>query len=396
VCIDGGDPDYLNHGLSRRLIPTIGRFMNDGFHEQALGTMPSFTCPNNVSIVTGAPPAMHGISGNYHLDRATGVPVVMTGPELLRTRSIMAELSLVGAHVVSITAKDKLRAQLQKGMDIAGGRAISFSSQHADRCTLEENGIEDVLDWLGRPLPDMYSPDLSLFVLDAGIELLRHRRPDVMYLSLSDLVQHAHTPDDSEAEDFYRDLDDRIGQLAELGAVIGLIADHGMTDMSQANGSPRVIWLQEILDEAFGNGTTTVICPITDAFVGHHGALGGFVRVYCHGGCDPERARALIGGVPGIARVWSRTEAVEEMELPYDVEADVAVMAVEGTAIGTRAAHHDLSALKGKRLRSHGSRWEADVPFILSEPLIPEYANRAAVSPLRSHHIFDFAINGVD
>ena len=39
-----------------------------------------------------------------------------------------------------------------------------------------------------------------------------------------------------------------------------------------------MVWLQDFLDESLGAGTCTVICPISDAFVGHHGALGGFVQ----------------------------------------------------------------------------------------------------------------------
>ena len=149
--------------------------------------MPSFTCPNNMSIVTGSEPEVHGIYGNFYLDRETGEPVVMTGPELLRSRSIMSEFSRQGAKVVSITAKDKLRKQLQKEMDLSGG-SVSFSSQHADQCTMEENGIENVLEFVGQPLPEMYSAQLSLFVLDAGIKLLEEHRPDILYLSLTDFI----------------------------------------------------------------------------------------------------------------------------------------------------------------------------------------------------------------
>ena len=87
--------------------------------------------------MTGSEPEVHGISGNFYLDRETGEPVVMTGPELLRSRSIMSEFSRQGAKVVSITAKDKLRKQLQKEMDLSGG-SVSFSSQHADQCTMEK------------------------------------------------------------------------------------------------------------------------------------------------------------------------------------------------------------------------------------------------------------------
>ena len=355
--------------------------------------MPSFTCPNNMSIVTGCEPDVHGISGNFYLDRETGKPVVMTGPELLRTRSIMAEFSRHGAKVVSITAKDKLRHQLQKDMDLSNG-SLSFSAQHADRCTMEENGIEDVLDFVGRPLPDMYSADLSLFVLDAGIKILETGRPDILYLSLTDFIQHAYAPGHAEADRFYEDLDDRFGRLVELGAVVALIADHGMADKAREDGSPKVIWLQDILNDAFDEGASTVICPITDAFVGHHGALGGFVRVYCHDDLQPEKVMDALKGIEGIDRIWSARSVAEELEQPLDREGDVAVMGDAGTVIGARQVDHDLTALKGHRLRTHGSLHEAKVPFVLSEPLGDAYAEKAAAG-LRSHQIFDFALNGL-
>ena len=395
VCIDGGDPEYFEHGLKAGIIPNIERFMKDGFYAVARGSMPSFTCPNNMSIVTGTEPEVHGISGNFYLDRETNEPVVMTGPELLRTRSVMAEFSRHGAKVASVTAKDKLREQLQKDMDLSGG-SVSFSTQFADRCSMADNGIENVLDYVGQPHPDMYSAELSLFVLDAGIKLLEDRRPDILYLSLTDFIQHAHAPDAPEAEQFYRDLDARFGRLQELGALVALTADHGMSDKADDDGNPNVIWLQDILDDALGEGACTVICPITDAFVGHHGALGGFVRVYCGEDATADAVIEAIRDVPGLANVWSASAVAKELEQPIDREGDVAVMGDERTVVGGRAVDHDLSALKGKRLRTHGSLWEADVPFVISEPLNGKYAERGAKGGLRSHDLFDFALNGVN
>ena len=394
VCIDGGDPEYFDRGLADGIIPNIAHFMSDGFYAVAQGSMPSFTCPNNMSIVTGGPPSLHGISGNFYLDRETNEPVVMTSPDLLRCHSVMAEFSRHGAKVVSITAKDKLRKQLQKNMDLSGG-SVSFSSQYADRCTLEENGIEDVLDYVGQPQPDMYSADLSLFVLDAGIKLLETRRPNILYLSLTDFIQHAYAPGHPVADQFYRDLDARFGRLAELGAVVALTADHGMTDKADEGGAPNVIYLQDVLEREFGVGSCTVICPITDAFVGHHGALGGFVRVYCHDGLSAERVIDALSGVPGIAKIWSAEAVARELDQPLDREGDVAVMGDERTVIGARAADHDLSDIKGQRLRTHGSLWEADVPFVLNRPLKEDHTRRAESRKLDSYEIFDFALNGV-
>ena len=394
VCIDGGDPAYIAHGVAAGVIPNIARYLREGFHTVAHGTMPSFTCPNNMSIVTGRPASVHGISGNFYLDRATNEPVVMTGPELLRVPSVMSEFSRHGARVASVTAKDKLRRQLQKGMDLANG-SVSFSSQHADRCTLKENGIEGVPDFVGRPLPDMYSADLSLFVLDAGLRLLEERRPDILYLSLTDYIQHAYAPGHPEADGFYGELDARFGEFEALGATVALTADHGMNEKTNDDGTPRVVWLQDILDRELGEGASTVICPITDAFVGHHGALGGFVRVYCREGLTGERVIEAIGDVPGLERVLSREAVAKEFDLPFDPEGDVAVLGDARTVIGAREVDHDLRGLKGHRLRTHGSVHEADVPIILSRPIRDEYARRAEEARLHSYEAFDYAFNGI-
>jgi phosphonoacetate hydrolase len=395
VCIDGGDPAYFEQGLRDGILPTVARFMKTGFSAVADGDVPSFTCPNNMSIATGSPPSVHGISGNFYLDRDSGEAVVMTGPELLRSRTIMAEFSRHGARVASVTAKDKLRRQLGKDMALGGG-SVSFSAECADQCTLAETGLDDALGLTGLPLPDIYSPELSLFVLDAGIALLAERRPEILYLSLTDYIQHKYAPGEAEANRYYQNLDERFARLEALGAVVALTADHGMNDKSNVDGSPRVIWLQDVLDARFGKGTSTVICPITDRFVAHHGALGGFVRVYCHGALEPEAVVGVIRALPGVEAVYDRSAAARRFDLPLDREGDVAVVSQADTVIGAAAASHDLSGLAGHRLRSHGGISESRVPFILSHPLRQDYAARAATGRLRSLEIFDFAINGVE
>jgi len=393
VCIDGGDPAYLRRFLADGSIPNIARFIRHGFGAIAEGTVPSFTCPNNMSIITGTPASRHGISGNFYLDTTTGQAVVMTGPELLRGDTILARFAHAGARVVSITAKDKLRKQLGKDLDVSRGN-VSFSSELASRCSLAENGIENALELVGMPQPGMYSMELSLFVLEAGIRLLERDRPDLLYLSLTDFVQHKYAPEEAEAQRFYRALDRSFGRLADAGAIVALTADHGMNDKSDAAGRPNVIWLQDLLDARFGKGDTRVICPITDAFVAHHGALGGFVRVWCTGRATPREVIAAIHGIPGIESVLDKATACRVFDLPADREADVVVVSTADVCIGAAAADHDLSGLEGHRLRTHGGVSEAKVPFILSAPLNDEYRLKAGVTTLKSYQIFEYALNG--
>ena len=396
VCVDGGAPEYLVAARAAGCIPTVSRFMSDGFSATAHCTIPSFTCPNNISIATGAPPKVHGISGNFYLDRATGEAVVMTGPELMRSRTVFDVLSKAGARTVVVTAKDKLRTQLGNGLEMGAGN-VCFSSQHADRCTLAENGIADGLGFVGQPLPDMYSEELSLFVLDAGIRFLEQDDPPVLlYLSLTDYVQHKYAPDHPAALAFYAALDDRFARLYELGATVALTADHGMKDKCAQDGSYHIVYLQDLLDARFGTGRTRVICPITDAFVGHHGSLGGFVRVYCFDGAQPRAVADFIRPLEGIEMALEREEAAQRFDLPADLEGDVAVIASEHYCVGMGRADHDLADLHGERLRTHGGLSEREVPFIISRPLNAGYRARARSEQLMNHHVFDYAINGIE
>jgi len=393
VIIDGGDPAYIQQFLHEGAIPNVARFMQEGFAVVADGTVPSFTCPNNMSIVTGTPASKHGISGNFYLDTATGEAVVMTGPELLRGDTVLKGFADAGAKVVAITAKDKLRRQLGKGLDVSRGN-VCFSSEKADQCTLAENGIEDVLALVGQPLPDMYSMELSLFVLDAGIKLLEAGRRDLMFLSLTDYVQHKYAPHEAEARRFYQELDRRFGRLAQLGAVVALTADHGMNDKSTPEGKPNVIWLQDILDARFGRGDTKVVCPITDAFVAHHGALGGFVRVWCRGKATAPQVIEAIRGLAGLEAVLDKEAACRAFDLPPDREGDVVVVAGANVCVGASEKDHDLSGLAGHRLRTHGGVSEAKVPIIINAPLNADYRLRGGAAILKSWQLFDFALNG--
>lgn len=390
ICFDGCDPRYISQGVPSGIFPNISRIKSQGFYAIADAAMPTFTNPNNMSIVAGAPPKVHGISGNYYLDRATGKEIMITDASLVSSGTVLAALADAGVRVAVVTAKDKLRKMLGNGL-----KGICFSTEKAKSATLAENGIENVEQLVGRPTPDMYSPDLSLFVLDTGIKLLEKGSADVLYLSLSDMVQHSAAPGEELANTFNREVDKRVGRLIELGAVVGIVADHGMTDKCTPQGEPQVVYLETELNKQFGPGSVRVICPITDPFVKHHGALGSFVRVYAKGATTAETLMDAAARIPGIALVLDGNSAAERYEMPLEREGDFIAIGDTYTAIGSRPDEHDLSGLNGHRLRSHGGLSEQPVPFMISTKLNEKYKKIAADRRLRTFDIFDFALNGV-
>jgi len=391
VCIDGGDPEYVGAALEKKLLPNMKRFMDEGFSAVAYGAMPSFTNPNNISIITGMPPSVHGISGNYFLNPETGKEVMMNEPEFLRADSILAEFSKHGAKVVAITAKDKLTKLLRH--KIKDG--ITFSSEKADKCNMKENGINNCLEYVGKPLPDVYSGDLSLFVLEAGVKILEREKPDIMYLSLTDYIQHKYAPGTKEANEFYHALDDAFGRLAAAGALVALTGDHGMNDKSNPDGSPKVIYLQDILDKEFGNDKTKVILPITDPYVAHHGSLGSLAMVFFREQMSPTAVTDAVSKLPGVEFALERESAVKRFDLPADRIGDIIIVGDKGTVLGTKKESHDLSQLGGMRLRSHGGLADSKVSFIFSRNLNSNYEGIAKSRQLRNYDVFDFALNGV-
>lgn len=392
ILVDGFDPAYLQQGLKDGILPTFARFSAQGFAATARGVMPSFTNPNNTSVLTGTVPAVHGISGNYYLDRRSGKEVMITDASALRCDTILGAASQAGVRVAGVTAKDKLREII--GYRMKNG--IVFSSQKAKDATMANAGIDNVEAFVGRKTPDQYDPDLSYFVLDAGARLLEHRAADLIYLSLSDVIQHTHAPGEPEANAFMAQIDRRIGRLVELGAVVGVTGDHGMNDKSGPDGSPNVIWLEDVLNARFGAGAARVICPINDPFVRHHGALGSFVRVYLKG--DSGRLGAMMDAtraLSGIELVLSGSEAATRFQTPVEYEGDFTVVSDRDTVIGSAAALHDLSGLKGRRLRSHGGLSEQHVPFLVSAPLNAAYRAKARGGDIRNFDMYDYVLNGV-
>ncbi len=383
VCVDGCEPDYLAQAVAGGHMPWLARTLEQGWGQVADCVVPSFTNPNNLSIVTGAPPSVHGICGNYLFDSASGTEVMMNDPKWLRAPSVLAALANAGLGVAVVTAKDKLRRLLGHGM-----KGICFSAEHADQVSLLENGIEDVLALVGKPVPSVYSAALSEFVFAAGERLMATRRPDVMYLSTTDYVQHKHAPGTAGANAFYAMMDGYLGKLDAMGCVIALTADHGMNAKVAMNGQPDVIYLQDWCDAKLGVARARVILPITDPYVVHHGALGSFATIYLPPDAPASEVVNQLRQVRGMEVVLTREDAAQRFELPADRIGDVVCVSERSTVIGTSASRHDLSGLDAP-LRSHGGISEQRVPLILNRRL----TGMAPQRRFRNFDAFDLALN---
>lgn len=372
ICLDGCEPEYLEVAIAKGLMPNLKKMRETGTDRLAHSVIPSFTNPNNLSIATGQPPKVHGICGNYLIDPDTGEEVMMNDVRFLRAPTIFSQFYEAGARVAMVTAKDKLRALLGAGLKFDEDRAVAFSSERSGETTKAEHGIDNASEWLGMEVPEVYSAELSEFVFAAGVKLLKEFKPDVMYLSTTDYIQHKFAPEQQGALDFYEMFDRYLGELDALGAAIVVTADHGMKPKHHADGSPNVIYAQDLMDEWLGKDAARVILPITDPYVVHHGALGSFATIYLPEGADRAEMIAKLSAQDGIILAVDKEEAMERFELPGDRIGDLVVISGENVTIGTSEHRHDLAALK-EPLRSHGGLTEQEVPFIVNRVIeLPE------------------------
>ncbi|MEJ5020868.1 phosphonoacetate hydrolase [Ochrobactrum vermis] len=387
ICLDGCEPAYLDAAIAAGLMPTLERIRQTGTVRIANSVIPSFTNPNNLSIATGRPPAVHGICGNYLYNPTTGEEVMMNDPKFLRAPTIFKAFYDAGAKVAVVTAKDKLRALLGHGLIYDDNRAVCFSSEKADTTTKAANGIENASKWLGCSVPEVYSAELSEFVFAAGVKLLKEFHPDIMYLTTTDYVQHKYAPGVKQANDFYEMFDKYLTQLDALGAAIVVTADHGMKPKHNDDGSPDVVYVQDLFDDWLGKDAARVILPITDPYVVHHGALGSFATAYLPDGADREAIMNRLRAINGIYLVLGREEACRSFELPEDRMGDIVMLSSENKTIGTSEHRHNLAALN-EPLRSHGGLTEQAVPFVTNR-VLPDQPYAPA---LRNFDAFYYAV----
>jgi phosphonoacetate hydrolase len=365
VCLDGSSFEYIHAASRAGATPFLTSLISRGNLRMVSAAMPTFTNPNNLSIVTGVSPARHGISGNFYLDRSSMTAAMMNHPSLLRAETILHAFSVAGANVAVITAKDKLRQLLGIGLE---GACWSAEQE-------------------GQPV---YSAALSEHVFSRALKLLDSQRPDVMYLSTSDYIQHRYWPGSREANDFYAVIDANLSKIHSHDVTLIITADHGMNGKTDKEGRPRVVFLQSLLDEWMGAGTTTVILPITDPYVVHHGSLGSFASVYIHDDLNTPNIVRDLRAVDGIELVLDRRTACRTLELPDDRIGDVVVCADRSTVLGTRREEHDLSVLTHP-LRSHGGLAEREVPMLFNRSI----SNGRAFEPSRNYDAFWIGLNAI-
>lgn len=339
VCCDGLDPEYL----AETETPGWRTIADEGRSGVCEGVVPSVTNVNNVSIVTGSYPGVHGITANTYYDPERDERVYMEDPSFIRCPTRLQLAADRGDSVGALVAKDKLRRMVGQGCDLAA------SAEAPPAWLTDEVG----------PAPDIYSGQASPWLFEAATHVLETRDLDWLYVSTTDVIPHKFGPTEARATEWVAEIDDGLAAMHRRAHDIVATADHGMNDKTHAIDPERLLTAAGI--------DATVIRLIRDKHVYHHQNLGGAAYVYVHDGTVDD-ARQRLAGVAGIELVLERAEAVDRFTLPPDRIGDLMILGDEHVVFGPLEEddHAEVS------LRSHGSHHERHVPYTASRDVALE------------------------
>ena len=332
ACLDGFGPDYM----AESEMPNLREMIRSGSYVEGTGIIPSLTNVNNASILTGAFPSEHGITGNYYYDRATREGTFMESAEFLLRPTLFETARSLGVRTAFVTSKEKLM----------------FLSRGADFAVAAENPDTTMAALIG-PAQDVYSPDINYWSLRAARHYLGQADCQLVYLATTDYMMHTYPPTDERSQAHLRTLDEHLGRILNDHAnlEVYLTADHGMSSKTEAIDIGRVIAEHGIQGEA--------VPIIRDRYVVHHSNLGGACYVYLDDEADVERAFELLGGIRGVEEIYRRRAAAEEFRLYESRIGDIFLLGERHIVFG------DLDrTVEEVAIRSHGSRYETTVPIL--------------------------------
>ena len=332
AALDGFGPEYLRESE----MPNLQEMIRAGMYTEVTGVIPSLTNVNNASILTHSFPADHGITGNYYYDRSTDTGTFMESEEFLLRPTLFERARESGIRTAFVTSKEKLM----------------FLARGADYAVAAENPDSDMAARFGSA-QDVYSADINYWSLNAARYYLGEADCQLVYLATTDYMMHTYPATDERSQEHLGMVDELLGRILNdhPDAEVYLTADHGMSPKTEAIDIGQVIAEHGIAGEA--------VPIIRDRYVAHHSNLGGACYVYLRNEEDLEETFSLLGELPGVEEIYTRSEAAEQFQLHEDRIGDIFLLGEQHIAFGSLAMTREEVAI-----RSHGSRHESTVPLL--------------------------------
>lgn len=337
IVIDGCAHEYLEQGVTPNLIELGKR----GFYKSIKSALPSVTNVNHATILTGSFPIEHHVAGNYYYYPETGEQGYIQGKGFLNKETILDVYSSTGASTGLFVVKGKVQEVF--------GENVKFG------LNVEKPDME-MVQHLGMDVPptSVSTPEANNWIMEACYRLIEKENPDLVYCTTNDYTMHNYAPDTEVAKEQMKELDRWIGKMIELDPEreIYVTADHGMTTKT------LLVDMQKKLDKT--PFETVCILPLKDRYLENHRYQeGSALYVFAKDQGKKDELYEQLKSYPFVESIYTKEEAVEQIKLPAAPIGDFVIFATKEVAFG-ELENEELEI----NVRTHGSKFEQDVPMI--------------------------------
>lgn len=337
--IDGLGVDYLQASD----MPVLRGWMDRGLYAEVDAVLPTVTNANNVSIICGAWPEDHGITGNSYYDELGHRAEYMEDQNDLLIPTLIEAAAGHGVQSALLTSKKKTVRLMGRGATIA--------------LAAEEPPPEYVQRF--GPAPDIYSREINYWLWEVASDILANR-PDIgfVYVHTTDYPMHMWPAEARESRQHLAELDRLMGQAAAVApdAAFLVTADHGMNYKTRCWDLARAC-------AARGTPLKFGLSAERDRYVRHHRTFGGTAWVWVSDPGALTATRDVIAGLEGVEAVLTRDEAASRFRLLPERIGDLVVLGDRDTVFGELPGEEVEALAPG--FRTHGSLHETRVPLVV-------------------------------
>lgn len=385
ISVDGLAGFYLDE--ARAEMPTIRRLARDGARAAGMvASFPTVTWPNHTTLVTGVPPARHGVLGNNYLDRASAVPVALIPDplfdkdQIVKSPTIYDAANRAGLRTAAIVwpATRNARTLDWTVPDMAGDEAWPKFGTPAWLAELREAGLP--VDRHGAWTKETSGGVQRDWLYSRmAAHVLKNHSPNLLLIHLVEVdhVQHRHGPRSPEAYWSVSFADDRVRDIVEAARIsphsekttIIVASDHGFFPIDKEI-RPNVLLKQEGLSSDDKKRTLCV-------------SQGGAAMVYVLDGEErreiADRLRKKFAAVEGVDAVLGPDEfaKVGQATAAADSRApDLWLSAKSGYSFSDARTGDEMVVPRESRGGTHG--YLPDQPDMLATLVLAGYGIKPA------------------
>jgi len=309
LSIDGLKPDYVleadSHGLR---IPNLRLLAAEGAHAAAVtGVFPTITYPSHATMLTGVPPARHGIYSNHPFDPfSRNQDGWYWYAADFEARTLWEAVEIAGLRAASVDWPVSVGAPVSFNI-VQYWRAGNAEDLKVIRALSTKNLLEEAEAGLGSyPEGNDYSIAADRRRTEFIEYVLEEKDPAFLtaYFSGLDTVQHQTGPYSRETLEALEALDELVGRIRAKARVLCVVSDHGFLP------SDRELHLNAALHEA-----GLIDLDASGAVIGWKAIAwdqgGSAIVVLREPGEESTRAevRGLLQGLSGIGAILEGEQA---------------------------------------------------------------------------------------